>query len=218
MLILLNSLWLGTLTSIIPCAFAHNIAIITYLGNKSNNLSTSLGLGLAYTLGRMLFYVLLGTILSMAITKIELTATFLQTRMNLIAGSILVLIGIVILDVWKLDLDWKFPYYERLKAKLSQASYVSALCLGMLCASVFCPISTGLFFGNLIQTKGNIYAFLAYGLGSGLPILGIALLLNLAVQKVKPIYQLMTVISQYSVTITGCVFIASGVFLIFDLL
>ena len=88
-IVILNSLWLGILTSISPCSFGSNIAMISYLLN--NNPKKSIILSLLYTLGRIFFYTVIGLILSLMINKIGITSMFLQKHGNIFLGIILLL-------------------------------------------------------------------------------------------------------------------------------
>ncbi|MDD4940244.1 MAG: sulfite exporter TauE/SafE family protein, partial [Candidatus Omnitrophica bacterium] len=58
-----TALWLGILTSISPCPLATNVAAISFLAKKITHPFFVLLSGIAYTLGRMAAYAVLGFIL-----------------------------------------------------------------------------------------------------------------------------------------------------------
>lgn len=215
MLILLNSLWLGILTSISPCSLANNIAVVSYLSKNTSNPKKSLLLGFIYTFGRMFFYTLLGMILSFSMNKIALTALFLQKEMNIALSIIMIIIGFLILEVIGFNIKSSSLYYK-LKEKFSDLSYIGTFILGILFASALCPVSAGLFFGNLIQNKGNILSFLIYGLGTGLPVVLISFILLFSTNKIGNFYKSISIFQKYSTKITGFVFVAVGMFLLIN--
>lgn len=217
MLTLVNSLWLGILTSISPCPLANNIAAVGYLSKNVANPQRAVFLGFIYTLGRMFFYMTLGLLLSFGIEKIGITSLFLQKKMNIILGLVLVIIGLIILDVIKLKTIHGFSC-GGLVEKCRNCTYGGTFLLGALFASAFCPVSAGLFFGNLIQNRGNPLSFLAYGLGTGLPVLLASFLLAFGANKIGTFYRRVGVFERYSTRIAGIIFIATGVYLLFNYL
>lgn len=217
MLILLNSLWFGILTSISPCPLANNIAIISYLSKNTSNIKKSIMLSFIYTLGRMFFYTSLGMILSFSINQIGLASLFLQKQMNIVLGFVLILVGLIILDIIKFNIK-TIPFCENLKERCKNCGYLGTFLLGVLFASAFCPVSAGLFFGNLIQNKGNLFAFLLYGFGTGLPVILVSLVLLLTTNKIASIYKGIGIFEKYSTKITGIIFILVGIYILFNYL
>ena len=217
MLIFLNSLWLGILTSISLCHFSNNIVVISYLSKVINNPRKTLLLSFVYTLGRMFFYTSLGMILSFSMNKIGITALFLQKEMNILLGIIMIIIGLIILEVIKFDIK-SFSFFDKLKEKFSDFSYIGSFFLGILFASALCPVSAGLFFGNLIQNKGNTLSFLVYGLGTGLPVILTSFILVFSTNKIGKFYNNISIFQKYSTKITGFIFVIAGIFLLIDYL
>ncbi len=214
MLILLNSLWLGILTSISPCPLANNIAMISYLSKNSTNSSKkSLLLSLSYTLGRVALYICLGIFLSFSMDKIGLTSLFLQKQMNIVLGILLILIGLIILGIINIKIG-SGDFLNKMKEKYKNTSYFGVFLLGVISASAFCPVSAGLFFGNLVQNKGNLLAFLFYGFGTSIPIVLTSLLVIFAKNKIGSFYKKVGAFEKYSTKITGLIFLAIGVYLI----
>ncbi|MBU1767668.1 MAG: sulfite exporter TauE/SafE family protein, partial [Candidatus Omnitrophica bacterium] len=94
MIALLSALWLGILTSISPCPLATNIAAVSFLSKKINHPRTVLWSGLAYTLGRMTAYAVLGVIIISSLAGVPVVANFLQKYMNKILGPVLIIVGL----------------------------------------------------------------------------------------------------------------------------
>ena len=77
-LTLFSSVWLGILTSISPCPLTTNIAAVSFIGQKVENPFSVFLSGALYTLGRIVFYVLLGFLLSLGVSSVPLVSQFLQ--------------------------------------------------------------------------------------------------------------------------------------------
>ena len=105
---LVSALWLGILTSISPCPLATNIAAISFLSKKIAHPKIVFFAGFFYTLGRMLSYALLGSIIISSLLSVPALANFLQKYMNKAFGPILILTGLVLLDFLKLNVA-NFP-------------------------------------------------------------------------------------------------------------
>lgn len=216
MLILINSLWLGILTSLNPCQLTSNFAVIGYLSKRIDKPAYTLLAGLVYTLGRMFLYSTLGMILLYSMSEIGITAIFLQTKMKIVLSIIMIFIGLILVNVININIG-HFSFLEKLKDRCKNHGLFGIFLLGILFASTFCPVSAGLFFGNLIQNRGNFLSFLVYGLGTGLPILLISFLLVFSVNKVGIFYNKISIFEKYSTKFTGLVFLCSGIYLAFNI-
>ncbi|MGB2599970.1 MAG: sulfite exporter TauE/SafE family protein, partial [Candidatus Omnitrophota bacterium] len=91
---LISALWLGILTSISPCPLATNIATISFLSKRVTHPRQVLLAGIAYTLGRMLTYSVLGILIIASLAKISFISNFLQRYMNMAIGPLLLLVGL----------------------------------------------------------------------------------------------------------------------------
>ena len=98
----LSALWLGILTSISPCPLATNIAAISFLSKRITNPIFVFLAGLAYTLGRMFSYAILGILIIKSVLAVPESAQFLQKYVVKAMGPILILTGFVLLEVIKL--------------------------------------------------------------------------------------------------------------------
>ena len=91
----------------------------------------------------------------------------------------------------------------------------AALC-GMLFALSFCPVSAALFFGSLIPlsvTHNSAFTFpLVYGLGTGLPVVVVAILIAMGAKYIGSFFNKLTRFELWARRITGAVFIAVGIY------
>jgi cytochrome c-type biogenesis protein len=77
-----SALWLGILTSISPCPLASNVAAISFLSKEITHPAFVFISGLAYTLGRMAAYVVLGWIIIGSLLSVPQVVQFLQRYMG----------------------------------------------------------------------------------------------------------------------------------------
>ena len=212
-----SALWLGILTSISPCPLATNVAAISFLAKKITHPFFVLLSGIAYTVGRMVTYALLGFILINSILGIPQVEQFLQKYMAKAFGPILIITGLILLDVIKIN----FPglsLSQKHHNKLVEAGAPGALLLGAIFALAFCPISAALFFGSLIplalQSKFGVTLPLIYGIGTGLPVLVFAIVIAMGISSLSRWFSKLTKLELYMRKITGAIFVLVGAYYI----
>jgi cytochrome c-type biogenesis protein len=216
-IVFLSALWLGILTSISPCPLATNIAAISFLSRRVNHPRKVLWSGFAYTLGRMTAYVIIGVILISSLAGIPSTANFLQKYMNKILGPVLIIVGLFLLNIFKLNfLD--FSISSERQNKLAEKGIFGSFALGAIFALSFCPISAALFFGSLIPLAlnnnfGIAFPFI-YGIGTGLPVVIFAIGITLGVQSISRWFNKVTKLEIYMRKVTGIIFILVGIYFI----
>ncbi|MGL4640716.1 MAG: aromatic aminobenezylarsenical efflux permease ArsG family transporter [Shewanella sp.] len=211
---LLSAFWFGILTSISPCPLATNVAAISYISKGIQSPYRVFGTGLAYTIGRMLSYLVLGVILVGSLLSSVTVSVLLQKYMNLLLGPILILVGMFLLELLTLDLPGNGALIEKIKAKINPQGYIGALLLGVLFALSFCPTSAALFFGSLLplalESQSSITLPAIYGLATGLPVLVFAILLGISANRVAKAYNHILAFEHWARKITGVVFIIIG--------
>lgn len=211
MIAILYALWLGILTSISPCPLAGNIAAVSFIGRKVGKPYYVLISGLLYTFGRTIFYTALGIILSLSLHSIPLVSNWLQINMNYIAGPLLIIIGLIMLNVINLHLP-KFRLKEHGQNKIDKIGLFGAVVIGFLFAAMLCPISAAFFFSNLIQSAGNPLVLGAYGIGTGMPVILFALVLAFFANKLSSVYNATTLFEKYARFLTAGIFIIVGLY------
>jgi len=211
----LSALWLGILTSISPCPLATNIAAISFLSKRITNPVFVFFAGLAYTLGRMFSYAILGILIIKSILAVPEAAQFLQKYVVKAMGPILILTGLVVLKVIKLKFS-RLTLSEKYRNTLIEAGGPGAFILGAFFALAFCPISAALFFGSLIPLalshKVGFIMPVIYGIGTGLPVLFFAVAIAIGVSSFNKWFSKLAVIELYMRKITGAIFILVGLY------
>ncbi len=210
-----SALWLGILTSISPCPLASNVAAISFLSKKITHPGLVLISGLAYTLGRMVSYAILGWVIISSLLSVPQVAQFLQKYMGKALGPLLILTGAVLLEIIPLRLPG-LSLSQKHHNKLAQSGAPGAFLLGFIFALAFCPISAALFFGSLIplavNSKSGIVLPFIYGIGTGLPVLVLAIAVALGVTSLSHWFNKVTRLEYYARKITGAIFILVGLY------
>lgn len=210
---ILSALWLGILTSISPCPLATNIAAVSFLSKKVNYPRNVFFLSIAYILGRMATYAVIGTIIIFSLVGIPFIANFLQIYMNKFIGPILIIVGLFLIDVIKFS-SLSFSISQERQNKLADSGVMGSFLLGMLFALSFCPMAAALFFGSLIPLAlnskiGLIYPFI-YGIGTGIPVAIFALGIVFGVKSFARWFHKTAMIEWWTRRITGVIFIFVG--------
>jgi len=210
-----SALWLGILTSISPCPLASNVAAISFLSKKITHPVLVFISGLAYTLGRMVSYVVLGWIIISSLLSVPQVAQFLQKYMGKALGPLLILTGLILIEVITIHLPG-LSLSQKHHNKLAESGAPGAFLLGFIFALAFCPISAALYFGSLIplaiNSKGGIVLPFIYGIGTGLPVLVFAVAIALGATSLSRWFHRITRLEYYTRKITGAVFIIVGLY------
>lgn len=210
-----SAFWLGILTSLSPCPLATNIAAISFIGRKVGDSHKVLLSGTAYTVGRMLAYLLLAVIVIAGILSIPGISNFLQEYMNKILGPLLILVGLVLLEIIPLRLSG-ISAGEKSERLARKGGLGGAAALGFIFALSLCPVSAALFFGSLIPLSvKHSSTFLLpsiYGIATGLPVLVFAFVIAFSAGSLGKLFNKMTLIDKWVRRITGVIFVAVGIY------
>lgn len=209
----LTAFLLGILTAISPCPLATNITAIAYISKEIKRPETTVISGLAYTLGRAITYTLLAVLLFFGLSAFELSKIFLGWG-NKILGPILILIGLVMLNVIKINFGGQNKNFEKLKIWLAQKGYFGSMLLGGFFALAFCPYSAVLFFGALmpvvLSSNGGLLLPIIFAIGSGLPVIFFSIIIAYSLQKMGKVFSILSRIEKWLRFIVASIFILIG--------
>lgn len=212
---LVSAFWLGILTSISPCPMATNVAAVSYVSRRLSSPRLVFLTGIFYTIGRTLTYVVLGAVLVSSLLSAVSVSHYLQKYLNKALGPILILAGLVLLDLVKVNLSGP-AVSERIGRKLEPLGLFGAALLGALFALSFCPVSAALFFGSLLPTALKLRSgFLlpaAYGIATGLPVLVFSVAIAFGTLAVGKVFDRLTSFERKARKITGIVFLIVGIY------
>jgi hypothetical protein len=103
---LLSSIGFGILLAISPCPLTTNLLAVSYLGIQGKGTAGALRIGIIYGFGRALAYIGLAALLSGGLLAAPRLSLFLQTRMDLFVGPLLVLVGLVLCEIISVPISW----------------------------------------------------------------------------------------------------------------
>lgn len=212
---LFTAFLLGVLTSISPCPLATNITAIAYISREIKTVKNTLLNGFLYTLGRGLSYTFVATLIFFGASSFSISSIF-QGWGDKVLGPILILIGLIMFDVIKINLGQKSHNLEKIKVWLSQKGYIGSMLLGVLFALAFCPYSGVLFFGMFIPlVLGSAEGLLLppfFALGTGLPVIVFSFLLAFSLSRVGKVFNVMQKIEKAMRYGIASVFIIAGLY------
>ena len=211
----LSAFLLGILTSISPCPLTTNITAIAYISKDIKTPRYTILSGLFYTLGRGISYTLLATLIYFGFSSFQISRIF-QGWGDKVLGIILILIGLVMFGVIKLNIKTNNQIIEKVKLWLADKGYFGSLLLGMLFALAFCPYSGVLFFGVVIplviSSVGGLLLPVFFALGTGLPVVIFAFLIAFSMKTVSKAFQSVQKIEKYIRYGVASIFILTGVY------
>jgi cytochrome c-type biogenesis protein len=213
------ALWFGILTSISPCPLATNITAISFIGRRVESVRHVLLAGLLYTAGRMAAYTVLGILLVGSTQLVPPVANFLQKYMVYLLGPTLNIIGILLLDIFRINLFGNGLMWTGMQKRIEQTGIRGALLMGIIFALSFCPVSAALFFGSLfslaIKHQSMVILPSVYGMGTAIPVLVFAFILAFSANTIGRVFNALTVFEKWARNATGIIFILAGLYLVF---
>jgi cytochrome c biogenesis protein CcdA len=214
---LLAAFTLGLLTAVSPCPLATNITATAYIAKTISNRKKVLLSGFLYTLGRMFTYMVLGAIIYFGASKFQVAKLF-QGNGEKFIGFVLILIGLIMLDVIKLNFIKGVNFTDRLSDKFKTKGLLGSFLLGALFALAFCPYSGALFFAVLIPMTLSATAGLAlpavFSFGTGLPVILFAFVIAFSIDKLGMYFKVITKVEKVMRVVAGLTFILTGLYYI----
>lgn len=214
---LLAAFALGLLTAIAPCPLATNITATAFIAKTITDKRKVLLSGLLYTLGRVFSYTLIGAIIYFGASKFQVAKIF-QGNGEKYIGFVLIIIGLIMLDVIKLNFIKGGNFTDRLSDKFKSKGLLGSFLLGALFALAFCPYSGALFFAMLIPMTLSADAGLAlpvvFSFGTGLPVILFAFVIAFSMEKLGIYFKAITKVEKVMRFVAGLVFILTGLYYI----
>ncbi len=212
---ILSAFILGLMTAISPCPLATNITATAFISKNISSKRKVFISGLLYSLGRGFSYTVIGLILYFGASKFHIARFFNQNGEKYL-GPLLILIGLIMLNIIKLDFLGKSNFQEKLSEKFKDKGLLGSFLIGVIFALAFCPYSGALFFGMLIPmtiaSADGLYLPIVFAFGTGLPVILFTYLLAFTAGKVGVFYNKITKIEKVMRTVAGVVFILTGLY------
>ena len=214
---ILSAFILGLMTAISPCPLATNITATAFISKNISNKRKVFLSGVIYSLGRAFSYTVIGLILYFGASKFHVARFFNQNGEKYL-GPLLVIIGLIMLDIIKLNFLGKSNFQEKLSDRFKDKGLLGSFLIGVVFALAFCPYSGALYFGMLIpmtiSSANGLYLPIIFAFGTGLPVILFTYLLAFTAGKVGSFYKKITKIEKVMRLIAGIVFILTGLYYI----
>jgi len=215
---ILAAFFIGLMTAISPCPLATNITAIAYASKGINNSKHTIIVGFLYTLGRMLTYVLIASAIVWFGLNTQSIALTLQKYGDKILGPLLLIVGIIMLDIIKINFLKTSDKLNKLKEKLAQKGFLGSFLLGVIFALAFCPFSAVLFFGMLIpialKAGDGLIIPSVFAFATGLPVIIFSFILVYSVSKLGKIMNKIGTFEKWMRKIVSIIFIIAGLYYI----
>jgi len=209
---------LGLMTAISPCPLATNITATAFISKNISSKRKVFLSGLLYSLGRAFSYTSIGLILYFGASKFHIARFFNQNGEKYL-GPLLILIGLIMLNIIKLNFLGKSNFQEKLSKKFKDKGLLGSFMIGVVFALAFCSYSGALFFGMLIPmtmaSADGLYLPIVFAFGTGLPVILFTYLLAFTAGKVGIFYNRITKIEKIMRMVAGVVFILTGLYYAF---
>lgn len=211
--------FIGLMMAISPCPMATNITAIAYVSKKIGNGNHVLTTGIAYTIGRMIAYAGIASLIIYVGINVQSVSYALQSYGEKIIGPFLLFSGFVMLDVIRLNFNASNGISRRIKERLGEMGYLGGFGLGVVFALAFCPISAVLFFGMLIPLAIGVGDGLlipsVFAFATGLPVILFSLILCTGISKLEVAMKKIGEFEKYMRYIVSAIFIIVGTYYMF---
>jgi cytochrome c-type biogenesis protein len=207
---------LGLLTSISPCPLATNITAVGFISKDLENRDRVFFNGLFYTLGRAVTYTLIPLVIFLGADQFKFSG-FFQRYGEKITGPLLLIIGIFMLDIIRINI----PGVGRLSEKMEKRKswrFADAALLGIVFALAFCPYSGVLYFGMLVpltlSSTSGLYLPVIFAIATAIPVILFAWVLAYTVSGLGGLYNRIKIFELWFRRVIAVVFIIVGAYYI----
>ena len=215
---ILSAFVLGLMTSISPCPLATNITATAFISKNLASKRKVFLSGVIYSLGRAFSYTVIGLILYFGASKFHV-GRFFQQNGEKYLGPLLIIFGLIMLNILRLNFLGKFNFTEKLSEKFINKGLLGSFLIGVLFALAFCPYSGALYFGLLIpmtiSSFDGLYLPIVFAIGTGIPVILFTYLLAFTASRISVFYNRIAQIEKWTRTIAGIVFVVVGLYYIF---
>jgi len=215
---ILSAFILGLMTSISPCPLATNITATAFISKNIASKRTVFFSGVIYSLGRAFSYTVIGLILYFGASKFQV-GRFFQQNGEKYLGPLLIIFGLIMLNIIRLNFLGKFNFTEKLSEKFINKGLLGSFLIGVIFALAFCPYSGALYFGLLIpmtiSSFDGLYLPIIFAVGTGVPVILFTYLLAFTASKISVFYNRISKVERWTRTIAGIVFVIVGLYYIF---
>jgi cytochrome c biogenesis protein CcdA len=213
---LIAAFFIGLMTAISPCPLTTNITAIAYISKRIGHGRHTVAVGLVYTLGRMLAYVLVASSILWVGLSSQDIALFLQKNGGMLLGPFFILLGFLMLTADRMPSFKGCGMISKLSEKCRDKGYAGGFMLGFIFALSFCPFSAVLFFGMLIpisMAAGDpIIIPSVFAIATALPVIFFSMLLVYSVSRVGEFVNKLHLIEKNMRLVAAIIFLVAGLY------
>jgi cytochrome c biogenesis protein CcdA len=144
-------------------------------------------------------------------------SAFFQKYVDKVIGPLLIIIGLFMLDLIKINIPGWHSLSEGMQKK-KRWGYADAILLGIILALAFCPYSSVLYFGMLIplsvSSSSGLLLPLVFAIATAIPVIVLAWLLAFMVSRVSSFYNRLKSIELWFRRFAAVLFIIIGLYYI----
>lgn len=214
---LVSAFILGLMTAISPCPLATNITATAFISKNITSKRKVFLSGILYSLGRAFSYTTIGLILFFGASKFHIARFFSQNGEKYL-GPLLIVIGLIMLNIIKLNFLNKSDFTEKLAEKFKGKGLLGSFLIGAVFALAFCPYSGALYFGMLIpmtiSSVDGLFLPIVFAIGTGLPVIIFTYLLAFSVSKIGVFHKKISKVEKAMRLVAGVIFIITGIYYI----
>lgn len=218
---ILTAFLLGLIVALHPCPLAANIAAMGYIARDTADRRRSFMSGLTYTAGRIVAYSVLGiALLGVFRSSVDVDSVghWFATWGERILAPVLIIVGLYFL------LDRFIHRHEHCPDVSARARRFhgawGSFALGIILALSFCPESAIVYFGMLMPMSARSSAGyllpVVFAIATSIPAVILAWGVAYGIGGTNVMKEKMHVIQKWMSAIVGLIFIAAGVFCIFN--
>lgn len=211
---LFSSFLLGLMMAISPCPLAMNITAIGFIGKDLENRRRVFYNGLVYTLGHAISYSAIGLLFYFGASQFKLSGFFQEWGEKLM-GPVLVIIGLFMLDIIKLNIPGSNWIKEKMEDSDS-SGFGGVLLIGMVFALAFCPYSGVLYFGMLIpmtiSSAAGLYLPVIFAIASCIPVIFFSWFIAFSLGSLGKFYNRLKTVELWVRRTVAVLFIAVGIY------
>ncbi len=205
------------MTAISPCPLATNITATAYISKNISSKKIVFLSGVLYSLGRAFSYTAIGLILFFGASKFHISR-FLNQNGEKFLGPLLIIIGLIMLNVIRINFLSNSNFTEKLSEKFKNKGLLGSFLIGLIFALAFCPYSAALYFGMLIPITvasiDGLYLPIVFAFGTGLPVLLFTYLLAFSVSSIGTYYTKIAGVEKVMRPVAGVIFLLTGIYYI----
>ena len=205
------------MTAISPCPLATNITATAFISKNITSKRKVFLSGVLYSLGRAFSYTIIGLILFFGASKFHIARFFSQNGEKYL-GPLLIVIGLILLNVIKLNFLNKSNFTEKLSEKFQGKGLLGSFLIGAVFALAFSPYSGALYFGMLIpmtiSSIDGLFLPIVFAIGTGLPVIIFTYLLAFSAGKIGIFHRKISKVEKVMRLVAGVIFIITGIYYI----